>query len=307
MNIDALVDFRGSSLTSGLMQPLAPWCADRLVALEYESGEVSAHTMKNLITKANAARTGRRQGKQRWETVGFSRPMTLLLVAEKARPGWFKEWDLPVREICRGLWVHEDKLLTMVVVRPYWLGQHPGAHLWGMLATQIAESTALRLFRHLLGDPSTATFYKLLAADILQTQYPKNFAMNQHHADVDDRPKFDATNSAWHQLLELHLKKEELEAKVQALSAIADEQHARAEEQTARAEEQTARAEEQTARAEEQTARAEEQSARAEEQSARAEEQSALAEEQSVRAEEQRLINEQLQAELARLKSATGE
>jgi hypothetical protein len=245
MNIDALIDFRGSDLDGGLMQPIAPWCTDRLVALEYESAGMSAHTMKNLITKANAARTGRRQGKQRWNTVELSLPITLLLVAEQARSAWFHEWGLPVREVCRGLWVHEDTLLTIVVVRPYWLGQQPGAHLWGMLATQIAESTALRLFRHLLGDPSTATFYKVCAADILQTHYPESPVMNQRPTEVYERPAFDASNSRWHQLLELHLKKEELEAEVEALKVVADEHRAQVEEHRAQAEEHRAQAEEQ--------------------------------------------------------------
>jgi hypothetical protein len=267
MSIDALVDFRGSQLGSGLMQQIAPWCANRLVALEYESGTVSAHTMKNLIAKANAARTGRRQGRQRWGTVELSRPMTLLVVAEKARSVWFEEWGLPVREICRGLWVHENDLLTIVVVRPYWLGQHSGAHLWGMVATQIAESTALRLFRHLLGDPSTATFYKTCAASILQTHYPESPVMNQRQAEVEEQPVWNASNSRWHQLLELHLQKEELEAEVQALRKQAEEQRVQVEEQRVQVEEQRVQVEEQRVQVEEQRVQVEEHRARADEQS----------------------------------------
>jgi predicted RNase H-like nuclease (RuvC/YqgF family) len=101
----------------------------------------------------------------------------------------------------------------------------------GLLATQIAESTALRLFRHLLGDTSTATIYKSRAADILQTHYPKSSAMNQLHAHGEEEPKFNSTNSWWHQLLELHLTKEKLESTNQQLESTNQQLKARADEQ----------------------------------------------------------------------------
>jgi hypothetical protein len=246
-HIDRLIDFRGTESSGGLLQPIEPWCENRLVALEYESSSVSPIELSMMIAKAAAARGGRRQGKQRWKLVELAQPVTLLLVAESATENWFTRWNLDFTAICRGLWVLEQALVTVVVVRPSWLGQHPGAHLWGLLATELSEPDAIERFEHLLGDPTTATFYKLRAADLLQTRYPESPTMNPQYAEVEEQTTFDASNSRWHQWLELHQAKQELEKENQELRRQAEQERAQTEELRARAKEQRARAEEQQA------------------------------------------------------------
>lgn len=114
------------------------------------------------------------------------------------------------------------------------------AHLWGLLSTDLNESDALEQFGHLLGDPTTASFYKILAADLLQTRYPESAAMNPQHAKAEEGTTFDATNSRWHQMLELHEAKQALEKENQELRELAEQQRVQTEEQRARAEEQQA-------------------------------------------------------------------
>lgn len=237
-HIDRLIDFRGVELSSGLLTAIAPWCAGRLVALEYESNSVSAIELSMMIAKAAAARGGRRQGKQRWKLVELAEPVTLLLIAESATGAWFTRWNLAFSEICRGLWVLEQSLVTVVVVRPSWLGRHRGAHLWGLLANELNEPAAIELFEHLLGDPTTATIHKQRAADLLQARYPESPAMNQRQPE--ERTTFDATNSRWHHWLELHEAKQQLEAAKQQLEKENLELRRQADQERAQTEEQRA-------------------------------------------------------------------
>ncbi len=246
-HIDALIDFHGIDLHGGLMQPLARWCENRIVALEYDSGEVDAEKLSMMMAKAATARVGRNQGTQRWPMVEPSESMTLLLVAEQARPVWFVRWGLEFREICSGLWVLERPLVTIVVLRPLWFGKHPGAHLWTLVANKLSRRAADRLFEHLLGDESIATFYKLHAAAELQERFPTSLAMNQHQTQTDSAPEPDYSDSLWHRLLEEHLARKALEAESVALKRVAEEASAEAEQQRAEAEQQRAEAEQQRA------------------------------------------------------------
>jgi hypothetical protein len=228
--IDGLVDMRGVEFRTGLFPPLARWCQDRLVLMEYEAGDTSAHKLNAMLGKAAMARAGRGQGKQRWPMVRVTQNATLIIVSDRARPTWFETWGMEFEEARRGLWVLEQPFVTVLVVRPYWFGQSKDARLWAFLSNKLGQRTALRLFDALLGDTAAATFDQRLAADLLLQRYPMGFPMNQRGQRESSPQTFDSTNSVWHRMLELSQEREELRTRLSEKEREAREQRARAEE-----------------------------------------------------------------------------
>ncbi len=243
-HIDGLIDMRGVDFQAGLFPPLARWCEDRLVLMEYEAGDTSAHKLNAMLGKAAMARAGRGQGKQRWPMVQVTQNATLIIVSDRARPRWFEAWGMEFEQARRGLWVLEQPMVTVLVVRPYWFGQSKDTRLWALLSHKLGQRTALHLFNALLGDTAAAKFDQRLAADLLLQRYPLSFPMNQRGQQESSPQLSDTSTSVWHRMLELSQEREELCQEREALRTRLSEKEQEALEQRARAEEQRARAEE---------------------------------------------------------------
>jgi hypothetical protein len=179
--VDGLIDLRGWDLKGGLLHLLQPWCKDRLVCMEWTSGDVSLAKLDTMMTKATMVGTGRRQGDAKWSAREPGVPVTLMIVGDHARPQWFTTWGLKFRKRKSGVWVLETDVLTVVVVRPRHLATLRGGSLWGLLPTHLCPRNAFKAMQTLLGDPRTATIYHEAAERALQHRFPEKTAMAHTH------------------------------------------------------------------------------------------------------------------------------
>jgi len=249
--VDGLIDLRGWDLKGGLLQLLQPWCKDRLVCMEWTSGDVSLAKLDTMMTKATMVGAGRRQGDVKWSAREPGVPVTLMIVGDHARPQWFTTWGLKFRKRKSGVWVLETDVLTVVVVRPRHLATLRGGSLWGLLPTHLCPRNAFNAMQTLLGDPRTATIYHEAAKDVLKHRFPENADMTQTPSDgtVTETSPSPHVEYVWQQIA--RLAEETFEAKKQADKERADKEKERQarEKERLRAEAEAQRAEAEAQRA----------------------------------------------------------
>jgi hypothetical protein len=246
LQVDGLLDLRGWDLKGGLLHLLQPWCKDRLVCMEWTSGEVSLAKLDTMMTKATMVGTGRRQGKRLWSAREPGVPVTLMIVGDHARPQWFTTWGLKFRKRKSGVWVLETDVLTVVVVRPRQLATLDGGSLWGLLPTHLCPRNAFNAMQTLLGDPRTATIYHEAAERALQHRFPEKTAMahTPTHEPVAESETSPQAEYVWQQIANLarqtvaankRAEKEHRATEKERLRADAEAQRAEAEAQRAEA------------------------------------------------------------------------
>jgi hypothetical protein len=236
--VDGLIDLRGWDLKGGLLHLLQPWCKDRLVCMEWTSGDVSLAKLDTMMTKATMVGTGRRQGDAKWSAREPGVPVTLMIVGDHARPQWFTTWGLKFRKRKSGVWVLETDVLTVVVVRPRHLATLRGGSLWGLLPTQLCPRNAFKAMQTLLGDPLTATIHHRAAKHVLKHRFPENAVMTHtpSHGTVTETEPSPQEQYVWQQIA--RMAEETVEAKKRA-----DKEHRATEKQRLRADAEAQRAE----------------------------------------------------------------
>jgi hypothetical protein len=263
--VDGLIDLRGWDLKGGLLHLLQPWCKDRLVCMEWTSGDVSLAKLDTMMTKATMVGAGRRQGDVKWSAREPGVPVTLMIVGDHARPQWFTTWGLKFRKRKSGVWVLETDVLTVVVVRPRQLATLRGGSLWGLLPTHLCPRNAFKAMQALLGDPRTATIYHQAAKDVLKHRFPENAEMTHtpSHGTVTETSPSPQVEYVWQQIA--RLAEETFEAKKQADKERADKEkeHQARERERLRADAEAQRAEAEAQRAEAEAQRAEAEAQRA--------------------------------------------
>ena len=254
--VDGLIDLRGWALKGGLLHLLQPWCRDRLVCMDWTSGDVSLAKLDTMMSKATMVGAGRRQGDAKWSAREPGVPVTLMIVGDHARPQWFTTWGLNFCEKMTGVWVLETDLLTVVVVRPRHLATLRGGSLWGLLPNHLCPRNAFNAMQTLLGDPRTATIYHEAAKQVLKHRFPEQTVMTHTnpHDTVAESETSPQVQYVWQQIA--RMAEQTFEAKKQADKERADKEKVRLQAE-ARIAAETARAEAEAQRAEAEAQRAE--------------------------------------------------
>jgi hypothetical protein len=235
MKIDGLIDLRGRQLEGGLFHLLRPWCAERVMVLEWASGDVDVANLNQYIAKAMLAANGRKRGKIRWPATVPPNKTTLLIVGDAAGPRWFTVWNRPYQKIHHGLWINESEWLTILVVRPLALSLQRGGSLWALLRQDLRRRSVRAAFQALLGDPDTATIYHDAVKALLKHHFPETADMNQHIKHHDPNVSKPLPKSYWDWVTDLKQQAENERKRAEELVATAA-QRAEAEAQRAKAE-----------------------------------------------------------------------